>query len=39
MALTLISFFTVLFAEQIPRPPFDAIGFLTDRYPPVSLAA
>jgi len=30
-ALTLISFFTVLFAEQIPRPLFDAI-VMTYRY-------
>ena len=30
-ALTLISFFTVLFAEQIPRPVFDAI-VMTYRY-------
>ena len=29
--LTLISFFTVLFTEQIPRPLFDAI-VMTDRY-------
>jgi hypothetical protein len=30
-ALTLISFFTVLFTEQIPRPLFDAI-VMTYRY-------
>jgi Domain of unknown function (DUF4389) len=30
-ALTLISFFTVLFAEQVPRPLFDAI-VMTYRY-------
>jgi hypothetical protein len=30
-ALTMISFFTVLFAEQIPRPLFDAI-VMTYRY-------